>query len=63
MGQNLGKWGVFVSVFLRLLEKEGEEKSRGQMLLLPLFSARPGEKENIGCRSKRHRFCFFFFFK
>jgi hypothetical protein len=32
------------------------------MLLLPLFSARPGEEEGLWCRSKRHRLLFSFFF-
>jgi hypothetical protein len=52
MGQSLGKWGIFVGVFLGLSKKEGEEKSMGQMLLLPLFFARPREEEDIWCRSK-----------
>jgi hypothetical protein len=38
--------------------EKGEKKIGGKMLLLPLFSARPGEEEGLWCRSKRHRLLF-----
>jgi hypothetical protein len=48
----------------RLFEREmAVERSRwkkGQKLP-PLFSARPGEEEDVQCHSKRHRFLSFFF--
>jgi hypothetical protein len=34
----------------------------GKMLLLPLFSACPGEEEGLWCRSKRHRLLLLLFF-
>jgi len=53
--------GSFVGVFLVVSEKKGVGKAGEKSLLLPLFSARPREEEDIWCRSKQHRFCFFFF--
>jgi hypothetical protein len=52
--------GSFVGVFLVVSEKKGVGKVGEKSLLLPLFSARPREEEDIWCRSKQHRFCFFF---
>ena len=42
--------------------REGEAKRRGKQLLLPLFSACPGEEESLWCRSKRHRLLIPLFF-
>jgi hypothetical protein len=42
--------------------REGEAKRRGKQLLLPLFSACPGEEEGLWCRSKRHRLLIPLFF-
>jgi hypothetical protein len=43
-------------------KKKGAGKAGEKSLLLPLFSTRQGEEEDLWCRSKRHRFCFFFLF-
>jgi len=42
--------------------REGEAKRRGKQLLLPLFSACPGEEGGLWCRSKRHRLLIPLFF-
>jgi len=52
--------GSFVGVFLVVSEKKGVGKAGEKSLLLPLFSAPQREEEDIWCRSKQHRFCFFF---
>ena len=46
----------------RLFEREMAVENRGRkkIFFFPCF-ARPGEEEDIWCRSKRHHFCFFFF--
>ena len=44
--------------FLVFRREKGEKKIGGKMLLLPLFSARPGEEAGLWCRSKRHRLLF-----
>jgi len=56
--------GVMVGVFLMFRREARGEKSvkiGEQNLLLPLFSARPGEEERLQSRSKRHHFELFFF--
>ena len=52
----------FIGVFLVVSEKKGAGKAGEKSLLLPLFSTRPREEEDLWCRSKRHRFVFFFLF-
>jgi len=52
----------FVGVFLVVSEKKGAGKAGEKSLLLPLFSTRPREEEDLWCRSKRHRLFFFFLF-
>jgi len=56
------KGQVGALVFWVLGERERIKKMGGKMLLLPLFSACPGEEEGLWCRSKRHRLLLFFFF-
>jgi len=51
--------GVMVGVFFMLSEKEGE-KSRGEKVLFFPCLVRPGEEEDLQCRSERHRFRVFF---
>jgi hypothetical protein len=54
IGQSLGKWGVFVSIFFRLSEKGKGEKQGNKSFLFPCL-AFIGEEEDPQCRSKRHR--------
>jgi len=62
--------GVVVSVkgqvrgvgFLGFGRERKDKKMGGKMLLLPLFSACPGEEEGLWCRSKRHCLLPLFFF-
>jgi hypothetical protein len=63
VGHGLGfrQVGVFVRFVFGFWEREGEEKSKGTNASFPLSSARLWEEEDIWCRSKRHRFYFFFF--
>ena len=48
-------------MFRREARGEKSVKIGEQNLLLPLFSARPGEEERLQSRSKRHHFKLFFF--
>jgi len=56
--------GQVGSLIFWVLGEREDKKMRGKMLLLPLFSARPGKEEGLWYRSKRHRslLSFFFFF-
>jgi len=52
------KGQVGSSLVFWVLGERGEKNGGGGMLLLPLFSARPGEEEGLWCRSKRHHLLF-----
>jgi len=47
---------VWVVSSFEYLRERGREALQGNNLLLPLFVARLGEKEDVQCRSKQHCF-------
>jgi hypothetical protein len=52
----------FVGVFLVVSEKKGAGKAGEKSLLLPLFSTRPREEEDLWCRQNDTVYSSFFFF-